>query len=629
VSLTLGPAAGEHRVLAELVQVPGAAFQFSATATTPPTLTSVTPSPFSGGDTLTLAGGGLSNTAEVEVAGAPAAVLAGTASSLTVIAPVCLAPGTVTVRARVAGAPSNAINATYQASGGPLVLAVGEYAAIEPAQLAGCATFPNAGAEGAEYLIAPQSVATSPGTSAAYRMQGDSVVVTVTARARETPAVSHATRFHDLLRAQEREAALRPRAAAPGGLALMGGPSVDRISVGDRRAFQVCQQLPCAGLGDFTTVNSQARYVGAHAAIFADDAAPSAFTPADYDSLGALFDQQLYEVDTQAFGAESDVDANGVVIILFTAAVNRLTPEEQCATSIITGYFFGIDIDPQFQQDSRSNKGEVFYALTPDPQGTVTCSLSNDVVLRLVPVTFVHEFQHMISYYQHVLVRGSNSEVLWLNEALSHLAEELAGLRFADQGNNTLFSRFAVGNLYNGYIYLQNPGTQFLLPTEGSGTLEERGAGWLFIRWLVDQYGADVIRRLVETPRTGTDNVTAVTGASFAQLAAQWFLANYVSDLAGFTAAPRLRYTTWEFRTTYESLFQQLPSRFPEPFPIVPPEFNGGTFSATGTLRAGSGEYFRVVLGPNQNGFTLALDNGSGGPIAANAAARLNVIRIR
>jgi len=34
-----------------------------------------------------------------------------------------------------------------------------------------------------------------------------------------------------------------------------------------------------------------------------------------------------------------------------------------------------------------------------------------------VPVTFIHEFQHMISFNQHVLVGNSvNGEVLWLNE---------------------------------------------------------------------------------------------------------------------------------------------------------------------------------------------------------------------
>jgi hypothetical protein len=37
-------------------------------------------------------------------------------------------------------------------------------------------------------------------------------------------------------------------------------------------------------------------------------------------------------------------------------------------------------------------------------------------VQAFVPITFIHEFQHMISFNQHVLVRGGDGEVLWLNE---------------------------------------------------------------------------------------------------------------------------------------------------------------------------------------------------------------------
>jgi hypothetical protein len=632
--LTLGVTAGAYTVRAELADVAGSGVLLSATATDPPTLATVTPSTFAGGDTVTLSGTNLAASAEVRMgtslvpgSGAPATVVSGSATSLTVIVPVCLAPGAMEINALVGGAPSNPISGTYQASA-TVNLAVGEYASVSPAQLPGCATFPDADLNGAEYLIAPQSVATAPGISAAYRMEGSTVVVTLVSPPRRTAAVSHAQRFHDLLREQERQAALRPRVPMPE-LAAGGAPVVQRIDVGDRRSFQVCNTLPCGTVSDFTTVNAQARYVGEHAAIFTDNAAPAGFTPADYDSLGALFDQHLYQVDTQAFGAESDVDQNGVVIILFTGAVNELTPESQCASSIITGYFFGVDIDPAFQTDARSNRGEVFYALTPDGSGTITCELPTDLVRRLVPVTFVHEFQHMISYFQHVIVRAAASEALWLNEGLSHLAEELAALHFEGLGQANLFSRFALGDLYNAYIYLQNPGTQFLLPTEGTGSLEERGAAWLFLRWLLDQHGADLTRRLVETPRTGAENVSTVAGVDFSTMAAQWFLANYVSDLPGFTAPARLRYTTWRFRETYQSLNQQAPNQFPDPFPIAPAPFTGGGFSVSGTLRAGSGEYFLVVLGPVENGFSLVMDNGSGGPIQGNAAPRLNVIRIR
>jgi hypothetical protein len=630
VALTLGPASGAYGVRAQLRDHPDAAQAFHATATAAPALTSVTPSTFRGGDTLTLSGTDLAAAADVEVGGAPARVLSGGAAALTVVAPVCLVPGSVNIRARVAGATSNPLSATYQASGGVLALAVGDYASIDPAQLdAGCATFPDAGPGGAEYLVAPQSTGLTPAVTAIYRLQGNQVVGSVVA-APPPPAaeVPLATRFHDLLRAQEAAAAALPRSPAPA-LSVGGAQATERISVGDERSFQVCTQLPCTSASQFSSVAARARYVGVHAAIFVDNQAPADFTPQQYDSLGVMFDQDLYEVDTRAFGAESDIDANGVVIILFTAAVNRLTPRASCASSIITGYFFGVDIDPLFQHDARSNRGEAFYAMTPDPQGSVSCPLAVDVVLRLVPVTFIHEFQHMISYYQHVVVRGANAEVLWLNEGMSHLAEELGGLHFDAQGNGTLFSRFALGDLYNAYSYLRQTGSQPLLGILGHGSLEERGAAWLFARWLVDQYGTGLTRRLLETSQTGAENVSAAVGVPFPQLAAQWFLANYVSDLPGFTAPPRLRYGTWQLRTTYQSLFQQLPSTFPEPFPINPPQFSGGMAAAAGTLHAGSGDYLLVTLQANQAGFTLVLDDGAGGPVSPTVVPRLDVIRLR
>jgi hypothetical protein len=628
VGLTLGPTAGEYRVQATPADAPAAAVTFTATATDPPLLTAVTPSSFTGGDTLVLTGTALSATAEVDVAGASARLLTGSATSLTVIAPPCLAPGPVQVRARVAGAPSNALAATFTSSLGTLDLTVGEYAAINPAQLAGCATFPAAGADTVEYLVAPQSATGIAGASASYRLAGDSVVVVVQAAEPERTPLPFATRFHDGLRRQEAEAALLPREPLPA--ALRAPAEAPTVKVGDRRSFQVCNTIPCSATGDFATVTAVAQYVGQHAAIFVDQLAPTGgFTPADLQTMGALFDSDLYPVATDAFGSESDVDANGVTIILFTPEVNRLTPESECGTSIITGYFFGIDIDPAFQNDSRSNKGEVFYAIAPDPSGAVTCALSTDLVRRLVPVTFVHEFQHMINYHQHVLVRGRSSEVLWLNEGLSHIAEELAGLRFESQGNDTLFSRFAIGDLYNGFVYLRNPGATYALPGSGSGTLEERGAAWLFLRWLLDQYGGEITRRLVESYQVGADNVTQAAGTAFDQLITQWFLANWVSDLPGFTAPARLRYTTWRFRQTYASLNSQLPSRFDRPYPLVPELLGPGTFQLDGTLRSGSGDYVRVRQAPGAKGFTLRLTDPAGGALPATLVPRLNVIRIR
>jgi hypothetical protein len=630
VALRLGPVAGTYRVQASPADAPNATVVLTATATAPPQLTSVTPSDFTAGDTVVLAGSALTG-AEVHIAGAPAHVVSGLATSLTVVVPPCLVPGIVQIRARAAGAESNALSGTYASTLAPVTLGAGEYAAVDPGQLPGCVTFPSAGADTVEYLVAPQSASGVAGVSSAFRLSGDPAVVVVvqqrSAGAGQTP-LPFAARFHDELRRQEADAALRPRSALA---AVQLSPvETPTVKVGDTRSFEVCNNIPCSSVNDFATVSGRAEYVGAHAALFVDQAAPAGgFTATDYQALGALFDSDLYGVATTAFGSESDADRNGVVIVLFSPEVNRLTPTEQCASSVITGYFFGIDIDPAFQTDPRSNRGEVFYAVAPDPAGTVTCTLSSDGVRRLVPVTFIHEFQHMISYYQHVLVRNASSEVLWLNEGLSHISEELAGLHFEAKGQDTLFSRFAIGDLYNGYLYLSNPGASFALPLAGTGTLEERGAAWLFLRWLLDQYGPGATRRLVETSLTGATNVATVVGVPFDRLITQWFLANWVSDLPGFTAPSRLRYTTWAFRTTYASLNTQLPSRFTKPFPIDPPIASPLTVQLDGTLHAGSGEYLRLRQAPGDGGFTLRLTQPGGTALPTSVVGRLNVIRVR
>jgi hypothetical protein len=64
-------------------------------------------------------------------------------------------------------------------------------------------------------------------------------------------------------------------------------------------------------------------------------------TTADYEHFGALFDDPVYNTDTSVFGAVSDIDNNGRVIIVLTPAVNRLTPKG--TGSFIGGYFYACD----------------------------------------------------------------------------------------------------------------------------------------------------------------------------------------------------------------------------------------------------------------------------------------------
>jgi len=628
-NVTLG-GAGSYTITAALADTDGVAVQFTATAVPAPTLTGVSPSAFTEGDQVTLTGQALADSFQAEFAGVPASMVSVSADGTTMIVgvPPCLPTGATSIRIRYAGALSNAVTGTYNSPSAPIALDVATYVSLDPAQLQnGCAVFAGAGSDTVDYLVVPQATTGVPGGQAPFRLVGDTVVGLMLPPPAPQRTPDPATRFHDLLRRREAEFARTPRPLGPLPAPAASGP----IAVGDRRDFRVCDTLPCSGLEDFKKVTAEARYVGEHAAIYLDQDVPaSAMTDANFQDIGSEFDQSLYPVATRAFGSESDIDENGHVLILMTRVVNGLTLKTQCDTSFISGFFYALDVDPAFRTDKRSNAGEVFYSMAPDPQGIVSCAHSIDRVLRVVPVTFVHEFQHMINYNQHVLVRGGNSESTWLNEGLSHLSEELAALYFGSLGDDVRFSRFAIGDLANAYEFLKAPG-QFgpLFSDESTGELEERGAAWLFLRWLVDQYGPEVPRRLVESDQIGADNVVVAAGEPFSRLVTNWMLASYVSDLPGFAAPPELHFTTWRLRTTYQSLHDQLPDRYDRVYPVVPDILGAPRFAVSGTLHAGSGPYYIVRQSPGARGFSIKLQNPTGGLVNPAVDPRLTIIRLR
>lgn len=115
IDYTLGRSVGPYTVRARVAVSQDKATSFSVTATAAPALASVTPSTFTGGDVVTITGTSLGPSAVVDIGGAPAQVTGGTATSLTIVVPICLAPGSVAIRARINSGNTNTINATYTA----------------------------------------------------------------------------------------------------------------------------------------------------------------------------------------------------------------------------------------------------------------------------------------------------------------------------------------------------------------------------------------------------------------------------------------------------------------------------------------------------------------------------------
>ncbi|HXQ28729.1 MAG TPA: hypothetical protein VN848_05620 [Gemmatimonadales bacterium] len=510
-------------------------------------------------------------------------------------------------------------------------LALGADMIVSALADSGCLSFAaNPGPDSVGYLIVPQVTSEAPGDSFPFALTGGSAPPAAAAavaarRAQHSPwarlrqmgpvalRFAHNLAQHRAATASHIRATMRRAPAAP-----VASPP----AVGSERTFSVCADYNC---DVYKAVSATVQAVGSHIAVYVDNtspAPPSGLNTAQIDTLTGLFDT-LYAIDTVAFGGVSDIDNNGVVIMLMTPVVNSLVTTAECyAGGYVAGYFNPIDL---VTDSANSNDGEIFYTIVADPSGKYSCAHDLSDLEAAIPTTFLHELEHVICFNQHVLLRNGEEEDLWLDEALASYAEELGGRYFLP--DSVTFSNYLINVVSDAYSYMQNPPRHFLLQ-ESDTVLADFGAGWLYIRYMVDQFGSGITLKLEETNLTGTLNIATQTGVSFGTTAGQWALANYVSDLPGFTAPAPLRYTSWSFRAVFASLSQQDPLDFPVAFPLSPLTSPGTQLRTSGYLDDGSGAYVEALQGPLAAGFSMYL-NGNGSAISPLSGPQLDVVRIR
>ena len=179
--------------------------------------------------------------------------------------------------------------------------------------------------------------------------------------------------------------------------------------------------------------------VGTTSIVVADTMNPTGgFTDAEYQSFATMFDTLINPLDVSNFGQPSDIDKNGKIVIFFTKEVNLLTPRG--SGGVIGGFFFERDLFPlsdtqDFGGCAGSNLAEMFYVLVPDPNAVFGDARTKQRVLDLTPGTLAHEYQHLINAGRRMYVNlpFNDFEQVWLNEGLSHIAEELLYYRVSGQ----------------------------------------------------------------------------------------------------------------------------------------------------------------------------------------------------
>ncbi len=518
-----------------------------------------------------------------------------------------------------------------------------------------CLTIP---ADGGTYLVVPQfPTASAPLSPVNFTLSAASPGATarlVSASERPRLALAHPTvdlgraqrNIEGYLRRQEREVAAAARSAPPSARGPLASQVHAQIAPLTTKIFHVLSNF--ANNNTFKTDTANLKYTGSHILIYQSQNAPpppNGFTDQDITAFGNTFDQDLYTIDVATFGAPSDIDNNGKVIVLMSPIINHLTDASTCQNSgFIAGFFDAIDLLPS--QYTNSNDGEIFYTLVPDPQATFSCAHSIASVGQLTPSTFIHEFQHMISFGQHSILRGGQEEDSWLNEGLSHVAEELGsryyenkfppptGRTDPDQAFPDSSQGFISGDLYNSWHFLFDPTSTDTADKasvsnwgDGDGTLVQRGGIWLFLRWLGDQQDSLVYGRLDQTANTGVPNVEAASSVSFPTLFGEYALALYVDSLPGVPRSSipsEFRFTSRNLRALYGKQFQRNPRDFPVAFPIAAKSLSPGA-ARNGSMYPGTMDFYLLTAPTSGNPVAMTFAPATGSSFNSVLNAQVSV----
>lgn len=311
--------------------------------------------------------------------------------------------------------------------------------------------------------------------------------------------------FHDILRSHENS--LEAEATLP--KQNDSRYAIKALQVGDVQSFKVLTDFN--SIDAYTEIAAQLVYVGQNFDVFLDERDGASLSAEDLAMIADQFDA-VVPAERELFGDESDIDGDGRFAVLMTREVNALG---QKYGGLVTGYFYATDL---FAADTyaNSNEREILYTLVPDPEGQYGPTMPYDLALNnILPGVLAHEFQHMINFNQHYFRKGTASETAWLNEGLSHLAEDIYSL------DDTGFMPFSgVENPSRVSRYLKN--IDQVCFTCGS-SLPQRGGAYLFLRYLYEQAeqgllpypenGAHLLELLMSGSYRDLNNVTnAIAG---------------------------------------------------------------------------------------------------------------------
>ncbi len=218
------------------------------------------------------------------------------------------------------------------------------------------------------------------------------------------------------------------------------------------------------------------------------------------EELGKEFDDNIYPTLTSEYGPEwkPGIDNDNKITVL-------IHPMRGTAT----GYFNSGD-EYSVYQNASSNEREMVYL----DAGHITADMAASYLS--------HEMTHLITFNQKERLNNIQEEV-WLNEARAEYAPTLCGYNDEYEGS---YLRSRVVD------FLNYPSDSI---TEWQGEAADYGALSLFIHYLVDHYGKEILADSLKSSKVGIESINEALGDNafdkrFSDIFVDWTVAILVND---------------------------------------------------------------------------------------------------
>jgi hypothetical protein len=267
----------------------------------------------------------------------------------------------------------------------------------------------------------------------------------------------------------------------------------------------------------------------------------------------------------------------------------------------------------------------MFYMPVPDPNSTLNGNYTNKALVANGNLgVLVHEFQHLINAGRRLYVNNATSfEEVWLNEGLSHIAEELLYYRISgsspranidlplllsSQAQIDAFNAYGIDNFGRLMSYMAAPETNS--PFGMTDLLEMRGAIWQLLRYSADSKGGaeqSTWSALVNSTTAGQTNFNAVFGNIIA-MSRDWAVAQFTDD-AGLGVAANYTHPSWNYRSI-------MPAINGNTYPLLTRPLLAAPVNVT--LNGGGAAYLRFSVAANVSALIGATSSGQAVPSAVD-----------